>query len=144
MNSLLSLVAITSICLAACSPQPPKKTDKIFNQSEVDAAIAKGTSDEVSEKKIELELAEAMAEAERRAAKPAPKTSESTLVNLKELNLCWQDYCPCEPPQGGADAMLCRQLKDGQNVDGEVLAGASGMRDVRKQMKEYEDRYGAF
>ncbi len=49
--------------------------------------------------------------------------------------LCWQDYCPCEPPQGGPDAGICRAFKAGVHVDEGLLAGAAMMRDGRRQME---------
>jgi len=50
---------------------------------------------------------------------------------------CWQDYCPCEPPQGGPDMGICRQLRAGIRVDPEILAAAAMMRDARKQMDDF-------
>ncbi len=53
-------------------------------------------------------------------------------------DLCWQDYCPCDPPQGGPDAFLCRRFRAGLPVDEDQLSIAAGMRDVRKQIEECE------
>lgn len=53
-------------------------------------------------------------------------------------SLCWQDYCPCEPPQGGMDEMLCRRLRAGLPVDDEMMSAGAGFRDAREQMDELE------
>lgn len=53
-------------------------------------------------------------------------------------SLCWQDYCPCEPPQGGMDEMLCRRLRAGLPVDDEMMSAGAGFRDAREQMDELD------
>lgn len=59
---------------------------------------------------------------------------------------CWMDYCPCErgPDFGGADGMICNRLKAGLPVDDELMSGASGMRDARRQLREFEGKNGSF
>lgn len=53
---------------------------------------------------------------------------------------CWFDYCPCDtadPDYGGPDAFICRRKKAGLPVDDEMMSGAAGMRDVRRQIREH-------
>ena len=68
----------------------------------------------------------------------APTTADAASKSAKKNKLCWQDYCPCVPPQGGADAGLCRMLRAGLYVDPQLLAGAAMQRDARKQMEEFK------
>lgn len=62
----------------------------------------------------------------------------------KAVAMCFQDYCPCDPPQGGPDAGLCRQLRAGMDVDPELMSAAAMMRDARRQISEFEAEHGEF
>lgn len=59
-------------------------------------------------------------------------------IGREVVSMCWQDYCPCDPPQGGADKGLCRQLKAGMKVDDEIMAAAAMSRDAREQLDQWE------
>ena len=67
-------------------------------------------------------------------------TEENTPAHVgKEVvSMCWQDYCPCDPPQGGADKGLCRQLRAGMHVDPEIMAAAAMSRDAREELARFE------
>jgi hypothetical protein len=143
MKLLRCTLLIAASLVASCNT-PTVEDTKQFNQAEVDAAVLKAVK--------EAERAKANVDKPRLekppAAKITPEGGRSTQYDPEPVdsspNLCWQDYCPCEPPQGGADAMLCRKLRAGQSVPGDIMAAASGMRDVRAQLKDHEDRYGKY
>ena len=65
-------------------------------------------------------------------------------IEVEPQNLCWQDYRPCDPPQGGPDAGFCRQLLAGIYVDEELLAAGAMMRDARQQLGDFEAEHGPF
>lgn len=70
---------------------------------------------------------------------PEPEASISPEEGAdRAASLCWQDYCPCDPPQGGPDKGLCRQLRAGIAVDPEIMASAAMMRDARQQLDDFE------
>jgi hypothetical protein len=74
---------------------------------------------------------------------PATQEGESDSDAVQEPafeppSLCWQDYCPCEPPQGGPDQMLCRRLRAGLPVDDELMSAGAGLRDAREQLEQWE------
>jgi hypothetical protein len=50
-------------------------------------------------------------------------------------SLCWEGYCPCDPPQGGPDQLLCDSLRRGE-VDAKMLSVGKSMRDVRSQLDD--------
>lgn len=47
---------------------------------------------------------------------------------------CYKDYCPCDPPQGGGDSVLCDQLEEGQDPDINLMIAGRGMREARREM----------
>ncbi len=84
--------------------------------------------------------------AERRVAAARARPDRPAPVDrpTEPPDLCWQDYCPCESPQGGPDQMLCRQLRAGILVDDELLSIGAGMRDARQQLEDFEAEHGSF
>lgn len=58
-----------------------------------------------------------------------------TQSDIPPPNLCWESYCPCNPPQGGPDQLLCDQLRIGK-VEPEMLSVGKSMREVRRQIAE--------
>lgn len=52
-------------------------------------------------------------------------------------SLCWEEYCPCQHPQGGPDQILCDQLRMG-NVNPEMLSVGKSMRQVRRDLENYD------
>ena len=54
---------------------------------------------------------------------------------------CWMDYCPCDTSDrdyGGADKFLCDRVKAGLPVEDELMSNASGARDARRQLREFD------
>jgi len=89
---------------------------------------------------IEIEadrlMDEAIALAERIEAEAEAKAAAAP--RGKSVDLCWHDYCPCEPPQGGPDQSLCRQLKAGIGVAPELMSEAAALRDARQELDDLE------
>jgi hypothetical protein len=59
---------------------------------------------------------------------------------VKSRGKCWADYCPCDksdPDYGGADVTICRNLKMGVPVDADMMSAAAGLRDARRQIREF-------
>ena len=54
----------------------------------------------------------------------------------KHASMCWEGYCPCKPPQGGPDQLLCDQLRMG-NVDPQLLSVGKSMRATRREIAPY-------
>lgn len=70
-----------------------------------------------------------------------PETEGRSRSNVAMQDQCWADYCPCDtsdPDYGGADVPLCRSLKMGVAVSDEMVAAAAGLRDARKQIREFD------
>ena len=60
---------------------------------------------------------------------------------------CWQGYCPCDttdPDYGGADVVVCRNLRGGIPVDAQIFSGAAGLRDARRQLREFNEKKSPF
>ncbi|WP_373487473.1 hypothetical protein [Blastomonas sp.] len=123
---LLSFMVI----VASCSSHGDTGKNPEQEQSEIDQATAQldALNAEIAEaERKRNELAdENKAEAARMASAPA--------LDPEPLDLCFKDYCPCEPPQGGPDMLLCDMLETGQPVDEQMLISGRAMREVRRQL----------
>jgi hypothetical protein len=135
-------LALTLLILLSCS-EPQSEVER---RREIDAL------------KAELKATQARADAAEREAKqilhspqstPSSKPKKEAVAEVarqpqaeEPADLCFQDYCPCAPPQGGPDAGLCRQLRAGLSVEDDVMSAAAMMRDARKQMDEFEAENG--
>ena len=146
---------LVALMLAGCGP----------TQAEREATAAEARRSAEREKQLqrqkqqrEQSIREMMAvvreiEAEQRTmAAPAPDNEDAPepLAARPEAaerepvpDLCWQDYCPCEPPQGGPDEGICRHLRAGMQLDAETLSAAAMMRDGREQLREWEEKNGS-
>jgi hypothetical protein len=84
--------------------------------------------------------------AEPKPAKAAAPRAEPAAAVEKAAppDLCWQDYCPFEPPQGGPDKGICRQLRAGIAVDDQMMSAGAMMRDARAQMDDFKAEHGEF
>jgi len=68
-----------------------------------------------------------------------PKAAAEKVVKKTEVQptkLCWEGYCPCNPPQGGPDQLLCDSLRRGE-VDPKMLSVGKSMRKARADMSEF-------
>jgi hypothetical protein len=87
--------------------------------------------DEIKQLRADLALSDKRSIASQKA-EPAP--IETANAPELSLNLCYKDYCPCEPPQGGPDQILCDQLEAGIDVDVQLMIAGRGMREARRQI----------
>jgi len=62
--------------------------------------------------------------------------ADRTLERKPTRSLCWEGYCPCEPPQGGPDQLLCDSLRRGE-IDAKMLSVGKSMRNARAEMPGY-------
>lgn len=137
MLRLITLAALLS--LTGCQQPTKKQPDNAVELLNTQAQIER------------LEKENAALKAQQSKAKPAPKTTKDGLTDgiyqdsevatsSSSRNLCWQDYCPCEPGQDGEgmEASLCRNLKADIRVDDDIMAAAAMARDARRQIREFE------
>ena len=78
---------------------------------------------------------------------PADEGSTQSEAGTDLSSECFGDYCPCDtgdPDYGGADVPLCRSLEQGVPVDDQMMAAAAGLRDARRQLREFEEQEGEF
>lgn len=66
------------------------------------------------------------------------KPASPRIAEAQYPDNCYKDYCPCEPPQGGADTLLCDQLQEGIPVDIQLMIAGRGGREARRQLEEWE------
>lgn len=142
MKRLIALAGAMSV--AACQ-QPIVSTAD--NATELRAAQSR--IEQLENEIAALKERKPIAENDREAAKAEPQKRVSALhgddlvANASpERSLCWQDYCPCEPGQDGEgmEESLCRNLKAGIHVDGDVMAAAAMARDARRQIREFNQQ----
>lgn len=62
--------------------------------------------------------------------------ADRILERRSARSLCWEGYCPCDPPQGGPDQLLCDSLRRGE-VDVKMLSVGKSMRSARAEMSGY-------
>ena len=99
---------------------PGMKLDK----SVIDRCSESDTPSQSGETKTEVSEAKPAAE---RIVKKA---------EVQPAKLCWEGYCPCDPPQGGSDQLLCDSLRRGE-VDPKMLSVGKSMRKARAEMSEF-------
>ncbi|WP_301090102.1 hypothetical protein [Sphingomonas sp.] len=110
------------------------------------ADLEKALRDEqATTKRLSLELAAEKAEVavlrdELRSnvqkSEPSALTEPLAGKSSSPVEMCFKDYCPCDPPQGGPDTVICDQLEQGIPVDIQLMIGGRGMREARRQMAE--------
>ena len=105
--------------------------------------------EQLEKENADLEAQKQSAQKPSKAAKAEPETEvageydgDNAVDLAASSNLCWQDYCPCEPGQDGEgmEASLCRNLKAGIHVDDEVMAAAAMARDARRQIRDFNQQ----
>lgn len=74
-------------------------------------------------------------ETESAGAKVAPERIVKK-AKVQPVRLCWEGYCPCDPPQGGPDQLLCDSLRRGE-IDPKMLSIGKSMRKARADMSEF-------
>lgn len=139
------MFAIAFLHLTSCSPEQPFSNDG-------NVAAAQGAASvtiDVPGEAVEADVAytrDAVTECRDLDGAPCPEPpfdhEEASEEALKEKrssawSLCWEGYCPCQPPQVGPDQLLCDQLRMG-NADPRMLSVGKSMRETRRQIDEYE------
>lgn len=129
MRTFLGAIAIL-ILLPSCSQQPT--TDQIAKARE--EGVKAGIEQE------RARVSEINATADKYSAPVAPAAKIAAAPATSPDDLCFEDYCPCEPdPDNGAtETMLCRNLRNSIPVDNGVLSAAAGMREARRELREFE------
>lgn len=135
MRRLLVLACLGA--LVACSP--PKANSPTVN----DTAALENAQTEIAKLQAEIDRLKAPPRvspaAPKAVAPPRPALAEAPErpASRAAVKMCWQDYCPCDPPQGGPDKFLCQRLRAGLPVDDEQMSGAAGLREARRQIDEF-------
>jgi len=134
---VLALLALTS-CQAAPpsevasnSTSDPGSTATLL--ADRDQQIAKLTAEVAS-----LKAAAAAAGAKTSTLRPAVdavEANETRAPTKAAVAMCYKDYCPCDPPQGGPDSVLCDQLEAGEDVAVDSMIAGRGMREARRQIQ---------
>lgn len=73
-------------------------------------------------------------DAERRRTAVSSEDGVSGSAPVRAVAMCYKDYCPCDPPQGGPDSVLCDQLEEGIRPEVDLMIAGRGMREARRQI----------
>lgn len=136
---VLALAGIVASLVVGCAPEGSAGATNEQLEAHQRAEI-----DRLRNQVAELERERA------RMATPAPDRSARQATAARReprpepADMCWQGYCPCDPPQGGPDSFLCDRLRAGLPVDDEQMSIGSGMREARRQIDEFERENGPF
>lgn len=116
--------------LSSCAKQP--------TEDQIAKAHAEGLKAGIEQERARVSAINATAEKFSSSEPPAPKAAEEKATDPNDL--CFEDYCPCEPDpdNGSTETMLCRNLRNNIPVDNSVLSAAAGMRDARRELREFE------
>ena len=105
---------------------------------EIAAVIARAKQEGMSEATIARILAEVDARllAEQASAE-AKKVKHGGLLEPKSekaepVNLCWQDYCPCESSETALDRTICRNAKGGIEMTDDQWSIGAMARDMKR------------
>ncbi|MFZ5701801.1 MULTISPECIES: hypothetical protein [Pseudomonadota] len=123
---LLPLITIATACSAP--GEQTKSPQQSVRELEEATARLNAINAEIAaaeRRRSEMEAQEAQ-EAARVAALPA--------ADPEPVDLCYKDYCPCEPPQGGPDMQACDMLQAGIPVDDRMMIAGRAMREARRQI----------
>ena len=123
---LLSLIVMASGCSAPGDPvKSPEQATRELQEATARLDAINAEIVEAERRRSDLEAQETE-EAARVAALPAAEP--------EPLDLCYKDYCPCEPPQGGPDMQACDMLQAGIPVDARMMIAGRAMREARRQI----------
>jgi hypothetical protein len=74
--------------------------------------------------------------AKRTVTPSLPPTRKSEIVKERP-DLCWQDYCPCDPIETTTDKWICRNLRGGVAVPDDVMSLGAMQRDSERSIRQY-------
>lgn len=130
MRPFLGAIAILAL-LPSCSQQPT--TDQLAKARE------EGVKAGIEQERARVSEINATAEKYSAPVEPAAKVAAEPAPSADDL--CFEDYCPCEPDpdNSGTEKLLCRNLRNNIPVEPGVLSAAAGMRDARKELREFQN-----
>lgn len=105
----------------------------------LDRCYGKSKTDTGSEPQA-MSVEQTMSDARQTASVRSSPNSDSEDDAEPPQAMCLADYCPCDtsdPDYGGADVTICRNLENGVLVENDLFAAAAGMRDARRQLREF-------
>lgn len=123
---LLPLIAIATACSA------PGEQTKSPQQSVRELEEATASLNAINAEIVEAERRRAELEAQE--AEEAARAAAQAAADPEPVDLCYKDYCPCEPPQGGPDMQACDMLQAGIPVDERMMIAGRAMREARRQI----------
>lgn len=137
-QSLFIALLGSALALSACD---------VSDQANDAATIEPGSGNRVADLEAELNEVRAANELLKAAARgsvDAPADAPMDDIPLADqampapVDMCYKDYCPCDPPQGGPDSVLCDQLEAGIPVEVDMMIAGRGMREGRRQLEEID------
>lgn len=130
--SMIVLAVLLGACTPDHAPEPqPTKSSSATVSPQIDAAASALAEEAASYQLYKIGKATDQADVPDEAIS-TPRTKPVTTIDL-----CWEGYCPCDPPQGGPDQLLCDQLRMG-NRDPQMLSAGKAMREARRQIEEHQ------
>jgi hypothetical protein len=82
--------------------------------------------------------------ADKSAEKGVEATNVSTPIiahasrrSTSSRQLCWQDYCPCDPVETTTDKWICRNLRGGIDVPADIMALGAMQRDSERSIRAW-------
>ena len=129
--------------LASCSPPVAEREDQSLKIQQLERDIAQRDAEITALKELLLE--------DRLKSKQQTAAADKAMEDLKSANKiqatpvtgpppsrypgkCYKDYCPCKPPQGGPDMILCDHLEQGSDPPIDRMLAGRKMREARRQM----------
>jgi uncharacterized coiled-coil protein SlyX len=142
-RTLLRVFAIGAmLVLTSCRPPAAERADQTLRIQQLERDLAKRDAQITALKELLLE--------DRLNPKQEAATVAKAIEDLKTANeaqtesvtpppsqypsMCYKEYCPCKPPQGGPDKDLCRQLEQGQDPAVELMIAGRKLREERLQI----------
>lgn len=131
-------VGVIALSLSACSNVPSTQVADLQGQlRERNKTIASLQRDLAAEKALVAAMRNVeAAEVRARQSTPPVATPANDEPATQAVAMCFKDYCPCDPPQGGPDTVLCDQLEAGIEPDIQSMIAGRGMREARRQLAD--------
>ena len=136
------VITCFSLLLAGCGVEPAARTVAKENEQST-AAIAKLRAEntelrrQLGAEKVHVQVLREnrdLQEAKARATAASSGGGAGATPPTRSVAMCYKDYCPCDPPQGGPDSVLCDQLEEGIRPEVDLMIAGRGMREARRQL----------
>jgi hypothetical protein len=125
-----AFAAALTFSLSACE----KPDEAVAREATTNLIMAK--NDEIAALKADVAKLEAELAARRPVSIPTKPSGSTNVAAKRPIDMCYKDYCPCDPPQGGPDALLCDRLQEGLPVETEMMINSRALREARRQIAE--------